>query len=126
MKTILIVDDAMFMRRLLEQTLRKTGARLVTMPSGDAALEWLEHERADLLVIDVAMPGRDGFETVRALRTEGDGRHATTPVIMLTAGGLAEVRTRAAELGVAAFFTKPFSPAALADEATRVLAETAG
>jgi CheY-like chemotaxis protein len=120
-KTLLIVDDELFMRRLLEQTLRKTGARIATAASGDDALAWLARESADLLLIDVSMPGRDGFETVRALRVDGDGRHATMPVIMLTAGGMADVRARAAELGVAAFFTKPFSPAALAAEATRLL-----
>ena len=121
MKTILIVDDELFMRRLLEQTLRKTGARLVTAASGDEAIAWLSRDSADLLLIDVTMPGRDGFETVRALREDGDGRHATMPVIMLTAGGMGDVRTRAKELGVAAFFTKPFSPAALTAEATRLL-----
>lgn len=120
MKTILIVDDELFMRRLLEQTLRRGGARLVSVDGGDAALAWLARERADLLLIDVNMPGRDGFETVRELRA-GEA-HAALPVIMLTAGGLAEVRTRAAELGVAAFFTKPFSPSALAAEAARLLA----
>lgn len=121
MKTILIVDDELFMRRLLEQTLRKTGARIATAASGDEAIAWLARDSADLLLIDVTMPGRDGFETVRALRVDGDGKHATMPVVMLTAGGMADVRTRAAELGVAAFFTKPFSPAALAAEATRLL-----
>jgi CheY-like chemotaxis protein len=121
MKTILITDDELFMRRLLEQTLRKTGARLVTVASGDEAISWLGRESADLLLIDVTMPGRDGFDTVRALRVDGDGKHATMPVIMLTAGGMGDVRTRAKELGVAAFFTKPFSPAALTAEVTRLL-----
>lgn len=121
MKTILIVDDELFMRRLLEQTLRKTGARLVAVSSGEAAIAWLGRESAELLLIDVTMPGLDGFDTVRALRGDGDGKHATMPVIMLTGGGMGDVRTRAKELGVAAFFTKPFSPAALVAEATRLL-----
>jgi two-component system chemotaxis response regulator CheY len=123
MKTILIVDDELFMRRLLEQTLRKSGARLATATSGDEALAWLETDAADLLVIDVTMPGRDGFETVRALRA--DGRHGALPVIMLTAGGLGDVRQRAAELGVAAFFTKPFSPAGLAEKTAQLLRDPA-
>ncbi len=94
MKTILIMDDELFMRRLLEQTLRRSGARPVCVDSGDAALAWLARETADLLLIDFNMPGR---------------------------GGLADVRARAAELGVAAFFTKPFSPSALAVEVARLL-----
>lgn len=121
MKTILIVDDELFMRRLLEQTLRKTGARLASAASGDEALEWLARDTADLMLIDVTMPGRDGFETLRALRADGDPRHERMPVIMLTAGGMGEVRARAKELGVAAFFTKPFSPSALAAEAAKLL-----
>lgn len=119
MKTILIVDDELFMRRLLEQTLRRSGARLATADSGDAALAWLEREPADLLLIDFNMPGRDGLATVRALREAHP--HVQLPVVMLTAGGLADVRARAAELGVAAFFTKPFSPSALATEVARLL-----
>jgi CheY-like chemotaxis protein len=119
MKTILIVDDELFMRRLLEQTLRRGGARLATADSGDAALAWLARESADLLLIDFNMPGRDGLATVRALREAHP--HMRIPVVMLTAGGLADVRARAAELGVAAFFTKPFSPSALAAEVARLL-----
>lgn len=119
MKTILIVDDELFMRRLLEQVLRRSGARLATTSSGDAALAWLATQSADLVIIDVNMPGRDGFSTLRALRE--DGRHAELPVIMLTAGGLAEARSRAIELGVAAFFTKPFSPSALSAEVAKIL-----
>lgn len=119
MKTLLIVDDEPFMRRLLQLTLGKTGARVLLADSGNAAIALLARETVDLLVIDVNMPGLSGFETVAALRA--DGKHAALPVIMLTAGGLAEVRAQASELGVSAFFTKPFGPALLADEAKRLL-----
>ncbi len=119
MKNLLIVDDESFMRRLLQQTLSRVGARIRLAESGDAALAALAAEPADLLVIDVNMPGRDGLETVTALRT--DARFAAMPVIMLTAGGLADVRARAAALGVAAFFTKPFSPAEMSAEAKKLL-----
>lgn len=119
MKNLLIVDDESFMRRLLQQTLSRIGARIRLANSGEAALAMLQSEPADLLVIDVNMPGRDGLETVRALRE--DPKLAAMPVIILTAGGLADVRSRAAALGVAAFFTKPFSPAEMAAEAKRLL-----
>ena len=81
----------------------------------------LANEPVDLMVIDVNMPGLDGFATVAALRA--DGKHTTLPVIMMTAGGLGDVRSRAAELGVATFFTKPFSPAVLAEKAKRLLTD---
>lgn len=119
MKNVLIVDDESFMRRLLQQTLSRIGARIRLSESGDAALIALAAEPAHLLVIDVNMPGRDGLEILRILRA--DPRHEAMPVIMLTAGGLADVRARAAELGVAAFFTKPFSPVELAARARSLL-----
>ncbi|MBC8009912.1 MAG: response regulator [Burkholderiales bacterium] len=119
MKTLLIVDDEHFMRRLLQFALVRTGARILLAENGHAALAVLASEPVDLMVIDVNMPGIDGFATVAALRA--DAKHATLPVIMMTAGGLGDVRSKAAELGVAAFFTKPFSPAALAEEAKRLL-----
>ena len=119
MKTLLIVDDEQFMRRLLQFAVSKIGVRILLAENGHAALAVLEKESVDLLVIDVNMPGMDGFATVAALRA--DGRHATLPVIMMTAGGLGEVRAQAAELGVAAFFTKPFSPASLAEKAKALL-----
>jgi CheY-like chemotaxis protein len=119
MKNLLIADDEAFMRRLLQHTLGRMGVRVRLAVSGDAALAALAEEPADLLVIDVNMPGRDGFETVRFLRD--DPHLAHIPVIMLTAGGLNEVRQRAAELGVAAFFTKPFGPSELVNEAKALL-----
>lgn len=119
MKTVLIVDDEMFMRRLLQKSLERLDARLLTAHSGDEALTLMANTPVDLLVIDINMPGRDGYATVQALRE--DGRHATLPVIMLTAGGLGDAPARAAELAVAAFFTKPFSPSALAAKATELL-----
>lgn len=119
MKTLLIVDDEQFMRRLLQFALGRVGARILLAENGQAALDLLASETVDLMVIDVNMPGLDGFATVAALRA--DGKHATMPVIMMTAGGLSEVRAQAAKFGVAAFFTKPFSPALLAEEAKKLL-----
>jgi diguanylate cyclase len=120
MKTVLIVDDEMFMRRLLEKSLERCGARLLTAASGDEALALMAAQPVDLLVIDINMPGRDGYATVAALRV--DPRYAGLPVILLTGGGLGDAPTRAAELAVAAFFTKPFSPSALAAQARELLA----
>lgn len=119
MKNVLIVDDDTFMRRLLQQTLNRTGARIRQAGSGDAALQELAAEPADLMIIDVNMPGRDGLEIVQLLRA--DAAHAAMPVIMLTAGGLTELRSKAAALGVAEFFTKPFAPSALAAKAKEIL-----
>ncbi len=119
MKTLLIVDDEYFMRRLVQFGLSRIGARILLANNGRDALKVIAAEPVDLLIIDVNMPELDGFETVAELRK--DPRHAGLPVIMMTAGGLAEARTKAAALGVAAFFTKPFGPALLAEQAKALL-----
>lgn len=124
MKTVLITDDEPHMRQLLKFCLARTGARLLLAGGGEEALAMARSQPVDLLVVDVSMPGMDGFATVRALRTM-DGC-ADLPVIMLTARGLADVKAQADEIGVAAFFNKPFSPAELTAEATRLLAAPRG
>lgn len=124
MKTILIADDEPHMRQLLKFCLARTGARLLLAAGGEEALALAKAHPVDLLVIDVSMPGMDGFATVRALRATDAG--GALPVIMLTARGLADVKAQADEIGVAAFFNKPFSPTELAAEATRLLAAGGG
>ena len=86
---------------------------------GDDALRELATAPADLMVIDGNMPGRDGYDIIRTVRA--DARHANMPVILLTAGDLAEARTKAAGLGVTDFCTKPFVPSALAARAKAIL-----
>lgn len=119
MKTILVADDEPHMRQLLKFCLGRLGARLLLVGSGEDVLRTLETDKADVLVIDVGMPGMDGFATVKALREREAGRGL--PVVMLTARGLADVKSQADEIGVAAFFTKPFSPTELADTVKRLL-----
>ena len=118
-KSVLIVDDDTLMRRLLQQTFNRTGARLRQAASGDDALRELATAPADLMVIDVTMPGRDGYDIIRTVRA--DARHANMPVILLTAGDLAEARSKAAGLGVTDFCTKPFVPSVLAARAKAIL-----
>lgn len=119
-KTILITEDEPHMRRLLEFTLAKTGARLVTAGSGEDALAQAAAGGIDLLVIDVGLPGMSGLETVSALKARPE--HFRLPVIMLTARGQTDIKEAAAAVGVNAFYTKPFSPTELAATARALLA----
>jgi DNA-binding response OmpR family regulator len=119
MKTILVCDDEKHMLRLLEFSLKKSGARILTASSGDEALQCLVRENVDLLILDVMMPGKDGFETIRALRA--NPAVVAPPVIMLTARGQTTTREEATALGVSAFLTKPFSPLELQKIATQLL-----
>jgi DNA-binding response OmpR family regulator len=121
-KTILICDDEKHMLRLLSFTLSKTGCRVESVSDGDQALARVAQGGIDLLVIDVMMPGKDGFETVRELRRMKEG--ATLPIIILTARGAATMRDEAGQLGVSHFVTKPFSPIQIQEQVKLLLDET--
>jgi len=118
-KRILIVDNERHMQRLLQFNLEKTGSIVETAGSGEAALALLQKNPVDLLLIDLVMPGLDGFGTVRELRNIPQCRDI--PVIMLTSRGQVDTREQAAGLGIAVFLTKPFSPIELVAEARKLL-----
>jgi len=107
MKTLLIVDDERHMLHLLQYTLAKTGCHILVAGSGEEAVQIATDSPIDLAVIDVGLPGIDGFETLDILR-ERPGC-AALPAIILTARGQADLRTHA-EASQVLFMTKPFSP----------------
>jgi DNA-binding response OmpR family regulator len=82
-KRILVVDDDPATSRLVRHCLEWRGYEVVERSSGMEALAWLEWERADLIILDVVMPGLSGFEVCRRLRARAGTRD--TPVIFLTA-----------------------------------------
>jgi DNA-binding response OmpR family regulator len=107
-KRILIVDDDAFIRRPLEFMLREEGYE--PSSAGDAleGLRALEAGLPDLIVLDVMMPGKDGFTFCRELKR--DPRFAAIPVVLLSARGQELDRQKGLALGAAAFVTKPYSP----------------
>ena len=107
MKTLLIVDDERHMLHLLQYTLAKTGCRLLVAGSGEEAVQMASDSWIDLAVIDVGLPGIDGFETLEILRERPC--YAALPAIILTARGQADLRVHALASQVL-FMTKPFSP----------------
>ena len=118
-KRILVVDDERHMQRLLQFNLEKTGCIVETAGSGEAALAITGEKTVDLLLIDLVMPGMDGFATVQELRNRPNGKDI--PVIMLTSRGQVDTREQASGLGISAFLTKPFSPIELVAEAKKLL-----
>lgn len=118
-KRILVIDDERHMQRLIQFNLEKIGCQVQTAGSGDAALALLRQSPVDLVLVDLVMPGMDGFAIVRAIRADDQLRHL--PVIMLTSRGQADTRSTAADLGISAFLTKPFSPIELVNEAGKLL-----
>jgi two-component system OmpR family response regulator len=102
---ILIVDDDGEIRTLLGDYLEKNGFRTTAVPDGRAMWNALDSARIDLVILDVMLPGDDGFVLCRSLRARGD-----VPVIMLTAKGEDMDRIVGLELGADDYLAKPFNP----------------
>jgi adenylate cyclase len=107
---ILIVDDLPQNVRLLDAVLSPKGFRVATASSGEEALDVLGEEHPDLVLLDILMPGMDGYEVCRRIRE--DPATAFLPVIMITASG-GEEKIRAIEAGADDFVSKPFDQAEL-------------
>ena len=104
-KTILVVDDEARLVSLLEAYLRQEGFRVVTAADGRQAAEVAAREKPDLIVLDIMMPEVDGLDFLRSHR-----RHATTPIILLTARVEEDEKVVGLELGADDYMTKPFRP----------------
>jgi diguanylate cyclase (GGDEF)-like protein len=104
--TVLVVDDDAEIARFIEQTLRTEGFDVVVASGGQEALDLLTEATPDLAMLDVLMPGIDGIELVRRLRTEPST--ATLPVIMLTAQSLPAEKIAGLTAGADDYLVKPF------------------
>lgn len=104
MSKILIVEDELALRETLEYNLAREGYQVYTAADGITALEIARREQPDLILLDVMLPGLDGFEVCRRLRQE-----ATIPIIMLTARTDEVDRVVGLEIGADDYVTKPFS-----------------
>jgi adenylate cyclase len=104
--TVLAVDDQRPNLRLLDAVLSPRGYRVITASSGEEALNLLRSSGIDLVLLDIVMPGIDGYEVCRRIRSEP--ATAFLPVVMITASGDQE-KTRAIEAGADDFVSKPFN-----------------
>jgi signal transduction histidine kinase len=103
---ILVVDDNPANTKVLFDVLREAGHRVLVAKSGEVALERLQSACPDLILLDVMMPGIDGFETCRRLKA--DERTQSIPVIFMTALSEVEDKARGFNLGAVDYITKPF------------------
>jgi DNA-binding response OmpR family regulator len=103
-KTVLIVDDALEIVRLVRDYLERAGFEVMTAASGADALREFTRRRPDLVVLDLTLPETDGLDVARAIRRAGD-----VPIIMLTARTDEADRVAGLELGADDYVTKPFS-----------------
>jgi two-component system, OmpR family, KDP operon response regulator KdpE len=101
--TIVIVDDEPQIRRVMRTTLTSQGYAVIEAKSGEEALEKLRTERADLILLDVNMPGISGLETCREIRRSGD-----VPIIMLTVRNTEKDKVQALDAGADDYVVKPF------------------
>ena len=115
MSTILIADDEARIRRLVSDFLKRDGHTIIEAADGKTALELIENRRPtlDLAILDVMMPGMDGFEVLREVREQETGDNHL-PVMLLTARAEDADQVRGLEGGADDYVTKPFSPIVLA------------
>jgi len=117
---VLIADDDPVILRLLEVNFSLEGFDVVTADRGEGVLEQVERERPDLIILDVMMPGMDGWEVCERLKE--DPETAELPIIFLSARTQEHDRERGHKLGVSAYVTKPFDPEELIRLATSLVA----
>ena len=121
MATILVVDDEPDLVEIVRLRLERDGHTILSAPNGQAALSALSRDIPDLVILDIMMPGIDGFEVLSQIKN--DPRTAHVPVIMLSAKTDLLSRTKAGNRGVDYYVTKPFQLDALSQIVENVLAE---
>jgi PAS domain S-box-containing protein len=111
---ILLAEDNLVNALLIRELLRRRGHKIREVTTGAAAVAAMEEERFDLLLTDIHMPGMDGIEAARLIRTneEKQGR-ARTPIVALTADALETGKRACQDAGMDGFLTKPVEPAEL-------------
>ncbi|QJR16818.1 phosphate regulon transcriptional regulator PhoB [Usitatibacter palustris] len=105
--SILVVEDERAIQELIAINLEQSGQRAVRADSAEQALELIQTELPDLILLDWMLPGQSGLELARRLR--GDARTKALPIIMLTARGEEADKLRGLETGADDYITKPFS-----------------
>jgi DNA-binding NtrC family response regulator len=100
---VLFVDDETDFRETLIKRMQKRGVAAFGVPSGEEALSWLQQQAADIVVLDVRMPGMDGIQTLRAIKRD----HPLLEVILLTGHASLEIAREGMQLGAFDYLMKP-------------------
>ena len=118
--TVLIADDEPNIVISLEFLMKREGHRVLVARDGVQALDTIRRERPDLVLLDVMMPGRSGFEVCQAVRA--DESLAGTKILLLTAKGRDTDLAQGLGVGADGYMTKPFSTRELAERVRALLA----
>ncbi|MBT2970805.1 MAG: two-component system response regulator [gamma proteobacterium symbiont of Ctena orbiculata] len=118
-KIILIVDDEPNIVLSVEYLMKREGYEVVTASDGQEAMEKISQSPPDLLILDVMMPRKNGFEVCREIRT--DPALSTMPILILSAKGREAEIKKGISLGADGYITKPFSTHDLVDKVNQLL-----
>lgn len=118
-KKILVIDDTELMIRLITDILSNAGYEVVSAPDGVSGMKKVREEKPDLVILDIVMPGMDGFEMCQALRD--DESNNLMPIIMLTGQDNEEDKLKGLEMGADDYITKPFNPRELISRVNNTL-----
>jgi len=112
-KTILVVDDEPDVQNLAKMILERAGYQIITASNGVEGEETAKAKTPDLILLDVIMPGKNGYEVCKALR--GEPKTVHIPIIIFSASGSRSTRDAALEAGANDFLQKPFTIKALTE-----------
>jgi two-component system cell cycle response regulator len=118
-RTVLIVEDSPSVRRLLQVSVRPLGVEILEAEDGISGLHLARAKMPDVILLDIGLPGIDGWEVLSQIRSDPKTEHIG--IIIVTAHAQPEVAAAAQKGGADGFITKPFRPAHLRNEITRLL-----
>lgn len=121
MPTILLVEDNENNRDFLRRRLERKGYVVITAHDGEQGYSLADSEKPDLILMDISLPGMDGWQVTHLLKTNEATRHI--PIIVLTAHALVSDRAKAFEMGCSDYQTKPVEFARLTQKIEKLLPE---
>jgi len=107
MAKVMVVDDAYSDLKLMESILRNAGHQVVSLSDGEKVEDQMEAEHPDVLLLDIVMPRRNGYEILRALRR--DARTRSTPVVLVSSKNQESDRAWGKKQGADEYLSKPFT-----------------
>lgn len=116
---IVVADDKVVIQRFVKEALTRAGADVTVVADGQAALDAIEAQIPDLVILDLAMPVMDGWQLLEAMRSDDSLAHV--PTLVITAHGQSSLGSALEHMGADGFLGKPFSPTELIRVVTALL-----